>query len=72
MKERVAYGLYGLYPKYKLYLESFSILLMLVSHALIASILQQDRGSLGDKCESLFLHTPPLQKIMQKKINVTK
>nr|XP_018914987.1 PREDICTED: ectopic P granules protein 5 homolog [Bemisia tabaci] len=55
MKERVANGLYGLYPKYKIYLESFNILLMLISHALIASILQQDRGSLGDKlCEQLW------------------
>lgn len=55
MKERLQYGLYGLYPKYRVYVEPLTILLGMAGHALIAATLQNDRGSLSDKlCEQLW------------------
>ena len=56
MQERLQYGLYGLYPKYRIYNEPLSIFLGMVGHALVALTLQSDRGSLGDQCK-YFNHT---------------
>ena len=58
MKERLQYGLYGLYPKYRVYVEPLTILLGMAGHALIAATLQNDRGSLSDKCKYFcnFIH----------------
>lgn len=55
MKERLQYGLYGLYPKYRVYVEPLTILLGMAGHALIAATLQNDRGSLSDKCQYFFI-----------------
>lgn len=55
MKERLQYGLYGLYPKYRIYNEPLTIFLGMVGHALVVLTLQADRGSLADQCESIFL-----------------
>ncbi|XP_003703213.1 ectopic P-granules autophagy protein 5 isoform X2 [Megachile rotundata] len=55
MQERLQYGLYGLYPKYRVYNEPLSIFLGMVGHALVALTLQFDRGSLGDQlCEKIW------------------
>ncbi|KOC63485.1 Ectopic P granules protein 5 like protein, partial [Habropoda laboriosa] len=55
MQERLQYGLYGLYPKYRIYNEPLSIFLGMVGHALVALTLQSDRGSLGDQlCEKIW------------------
>ncbi|XP_034176460.2 ectopic P-granules autophagy protein 5 isoform X1 [Osmia lignaria lignaria] len=54
-QERLQYGLYGLYPKYRVYIEPLSIFLGMVGHALVALTLQFDRGSLGDQlCEKIW------------------
>ncbi|XP_063226634.1 ectopic P granules protein 5 homolog [Bacillus rossius redtenbacheri] len=55
LKERLQYGLYGLYPKYRLYIEPLTIFLGMMGHALVVSTLQRDSGSLSDKlCEQLW------------------
>ncbi|XP_043590253.1 ectopic P granules protein 5 homolog isoform X3 [Bombus pyrosoma] len=54
-QERLKYGLYGLYPKYRIYNEPLSTFLGMVGHALVALTLQSDRGSLGDQlCEKIW------------------
>lgn len=53
MKERLQYGLYGLYPKYRIYNEPLTVFLGMVGHALVVLTLQADRGSLADQCESI-------------------
>ncbi|KAG8314461.1 Ectopic P granules protein 5 [Homalodisca vitripennis] len=56
-KERLQYGLYGLYPKYRVYIEPLSIFQGMIGHALVVATLQNDRGSLSDKlCEQLWPH----------------
>ncbi|KAK7871957.1 hypothetical protein R5R35_004755 [Gryllus longicercus] len=55
MKERLQYGLYGLYPKYRVYIEPLTTFLGMIGHALVVSTLQHDRGTLSDKlCEQLW------------------
>ncbi|XP_011143291.1 ectopic P granules protein 5 homolog isoform X2 [Harpegnathos saltator] len=55
MKERLQYGLYGLYPKYRVYNEPLTIFLGMVGHALVVLTLQADRGSLADQlCEKIW------------------
>jgi hypothetical protein len=51
MKERLQYGLYGLYPKYRVYVEPLTAFLGMVGHGLIVSTLQHDHGTLSNKCE---------------------
>lgn len=53
MKERLQYGLYGLYPKYRIYNEPLVMFLGMVGHALVVLTLQCDRGSLADQRESI-------------------
>jgi hypothetical protein len=50
-KERLQYGLYGLYPKYRVYVEPITAFLGMVGHGLVVSTLQHDRGTLSNKCE---------------------
>ncbi|XP_033214682.1 ectopic P granules protein 5 homolog isoform X2 [Belonocnema kinseyi] len=55
MNERLQYGLYGLYPKYRVYNEPLTIFLGMVGHALVVQTLQADRGSLADQlCEKIW------------------
>ncbi|XP_076765337.1 ectopic P-granules autophagy protein 5 isoform X1 [Xylocopa sonorina] len=55
MQERLQYGLYGLYPKYRIYNEPLSVFLGMVGHALVALTLRSDWGSLGDQlCEKIW------------------
>ncbi|KAH0560783.1 ectopic P granules protein 5 homolog isoform X1 [Cotesia glomerata] len=55
MKERLQYGLYGLYPKYRVYNEPLNMFLGMVGHALVVFTLQFDRGSLADQlCERIW------------------
>ncbi|XP_024941283.1 ectopic P granules protein 5 homolog isoform X2 [Cephus cinctus] len=55
MKERLQYGLYGLYPKYRVYNEPLSTFLGMVGHALVVLTLHSDRGSLADQlCEKIW------------------
>lgn len=51
MQERLQYGLYGLYPKYRIYNEPLTVFLGMVGHALVVLTLQSDRGSLGVQCK---------------------
>jgi hypothetical protein len=50
-KERLQYGLYGLYPKYRVYVEPITAFLGMVGHGLVVSTLQHDRGTLSNKRE---------------------
>ncbi|KAK0092983.1 hypothetical protein PV326_000174 [Microctonus aethiopoides] len=55
MKERLQYGLYGLYPKYRVYNEPLIMFLGMIGHALVVLTLQFDRGSLADQlCEQIW------------------
>ncbi|XP_076238292.1 ectopic P-granules autophagy protein 5 [Calliopsis andreniformis] len=55
MQERLQYGLYGLYPKYRVYNEPLTIFLGMIGHTLVVLTLQTDRGSLGDQlCEKIW------------------
>ncbi|XP_008546899.1 ectopic P granules protein 5 homolog [Microplitis demolitor] len=55
MKERLQYGLYGLYPKYRVYNEPLNMFLGMIGHALVVLTLQFDRGSLADQlCERIW------------------
>uniref|UniRef100_A0A8D8XCV4 Ectopic P granules protein 5 homolog n=1 Tax=Cacopsylla melanoneura TaxID=428564 RepID=A0A8D8XCV4_9HEMI len=51
-KERLQYGLYGLYPKYKTYVEVIGIFLGMISHALIVQTLYHCKGLVADKLSS--------------------
>ncbi|XP_054283200.1 ectopic P granules protein 5 homolog [Macrosteles quadrilineatus] len=54
-KERLQYGLYGLYPKYRIYVEPLMVFQGMIGHALVVATLQNDRGTLSDKlCEQLW------------------
>lgn len=48
-KERLSYGIYGLYPKYRNYIEAFSCFLQLISVSIVASTLRNSKGSLSQK-----------------------
>lgn len=48
-KERLQYGLYGLYPKYRVYVEPLTVFQGMIGHALVVATLQNDRGTLSDK-----------------------
>lgn len=59
--ERQQYGLYGLYPKTRSYVEVFSLFLGMTGHALILSTINTHQGMLGDKlCEIIW---PQLKEI---------
>lgn len=49
LKERLQYGLYGLYPKYKIYIEPIIALHSMVGHAIVASVLNVHRTALADR-----------------------
>lgn len=54
-QERLQYGLYGLYPKYRQYIEVFCMLIGMTGHALIVSSLNTHQGLLGDTlCERIW------------------
>lgn len=55
MKERLQYGLYGLYPKYCTYIEPIIALHSMVGHAAVTTILYIQRGTLADKRKLLML-----------------
>lgn len=48
-QERFQYGLYGLYPKCRNYIDIFAFLLGMTGHGLISSSLSTHQGLLGDK-----------------------
>lgn len=54
MNERLQYGLYGLYPKYRTYNEPLTMFIGMVGHALVVLTIQSDRGSLADQCKILI------------------
>ncbi|XP_060530773.1 ectopic P granules protein 5 homolog [Cylas formicarius] len=54
-KERLQYGLYGLYPKCRNYMDVYVLLVGMSGHALIVSMLNTHQGTLGDKlCEKIW------------------
>lgn len=54
-QERLQYGLYGLYPKCRQYMEVFALLIGMAGHGLIISSLNTHQGLLGDKlCERIW------------------
>ncbi|KAJ8949813.1 hypothetical protein NQ318_000511, partial [Aromia moschata] len=54
-QERLQYGLYGLYPKCRNYMDVFVILLGMTGHGIIVSMLNTHQGLLGDKlCEKIW------------------
>lgn len=48
-RERLQYGLFGLYPKQQGYVEVLALLAGMIGHALIANSLTTHQGMLGDK-----------------------
>ncbi|XP_020712165.2 ectopic P granules protein 5 homolog isoform X2 [Athalia rosae] len=55
MKERLQYGLYGLYPKYRIYNEPLTTFLGMVGHALVVLTLHTDKGTLADQlCDQIW------------------
>lgn len=46
-QDRLSYGLYGLYPKCRMYIDVFALLLEMAGHALIVSMLNTHQGVLG-------------------------
>lgn len=46
-QDRLSYGLYGLYPKCRMYIDVFALLLEMAGHALIVSMLNTHQGILG-------------------------
>ncbi|ODM91613.1 Ectopic P granules protein 5 [Orchesella cincta] len=48
-KERLSYGIYGLYPKYRNYIEAISCFMQLISVSVVASTLKNSKGSLSQK-----------------------
>lgn len=48
-RERLQYGLYGLYPKYRVYVDALAILLGMVGHTMVVSTLQNGRGVVSNK-----------------------
>ena len=47
-RERQLHGLYGLYPKYGLYIQPIAGLLLMISHVLCFTTLQHDAGTPSD------------------------
>ncbi|XP_014271688.1 ectopic P granules protein 5 homolog isoform X2 [Halyomorpha halys] len=55
MEERLQYGLYGLYPKYRNYISPFTTLLGIVSHALVVACNKKYSHKSSNKvCEELW------------------
>ena len=48
-RERLQYGLYGLYPKYRVYVDALAIFLGMIGHSLVVSTLQNGRGIVSNK-----------------------
>ncbi|ENN72840.1 hypothetical protein YQE_10520, partial [Dendroctonus ponderosae] len=48
-EERLSYGLYGLFPKCRKYVDIFALMLGMAGHGLIVSMLNTHQGLLGDK-----------------------
>lgn len=56
-QERLQYGLYGLYPKTRNYIDVFVMFMGMTGHALIISSLNVHQGTLGEKlCEIIWPH----------------
>lgn len=53
-QERLQYGIYGLYPKTRHYLEVFLLFMGMMGHALIISALNTHQGLLGDKLSEII------------------
>ncbi|XP_065333691.1 ectopic P granules protein 5 homolog [Cloeon dipterum] len=47
-RERLQYGLHGVYPKYRTYVNPLSVFFSMVGHTLVIGTLNQARGALGD------------------------
>lgn len=48
-RERLQYGLYGLYPKYRVYVDALAIFLGIIGHSLVVSTLQNGQGVISNK-----------------------
>ncbi|XP_034233842.1 ectopic P granules protein 5 homolog isoform X2 [Thrips palmi] len=48
-RERLQYGLYGLYPKYRVYVDALAIFLGIIAHSLVVSTLQNGQGVISNK-----------------------
>ncbi|XP_028134145.1 ectopic P granules protein 5 homolog isoform X1 [Diabrotica virgifera virgifera] len=54
-QERLQYGIYGLYPKCRSYMDVYMLLLGTIGHGIIVSMLNTHQGLLGDKlCEKIW------------------
>lgn len=47
--ERLQYGLYGLYPKYRAYIEPITTFLGMIGHGIVVTTLHKDKGLLSDR-----------------------
>ncbi|BES95244.1 Ectopic P granules protein 5 homolog [Nesidiocoris tenuis] len=52
--ERHQYGLYGLYPKYRAYVSAFTVLLGVLSHALVAAIVKKSKSEAVNVCAEIW------------------
>lgn len=51
VKQRLEFGLYGLYPKYRLHIQPMSVYLSVLSHIYIATTLHKRPGTLQEDGE---------------------
>lgn len=52
VKQRLEFGLYGLYPKYRLHIQPMSVYLSLLSHAYIVTTLHKRTDTLQEDGEA--------------------
>ena len=50
-RERQLHGLYGLYPKYRPYIDAIASFLLMLGHTLCFATLQNDVGTRSDVCK---------------------
>jgi hypothetical protein len=55
-KERLAYGIYGLYPKYRTYMEPLSSLVQMISYTVIASSLKNSKGTVSQQSKRPLIY----------------
>lgn len=72
LKERLRYGLYGLYPKYKMYIEPIIAFYSMVGHAVVASVLNANCTALANQSMYLCItyNIEKLLLIVEKKVGL--
>lgn len=51
VSQRLEFGLYGLYPKYRLHVQPIAVFLSLISHTYIITSFHSNVGTCQDQCK---------------------